>query len=866
MSAPGRHRPVSMGMACSEGFARVRGSNGELGMAARRIHLILIGVLVLSGTVSGGSPAIAASASAPAPASSPVQASDDARPDPTSGPRPGPGAASRPKPAPKTDAVPRPADVPPGTRLQAAPSTADTGGRAPAGCRGAARFGKIFHCPSLSKKRQDLYTVTTTVDDDVLYGTVTQTSNDGGTDSVSAKVYDSAGEYLCYFTSSPGSCRLGAAGTYQVRVALSYGSGDLAYTFSVQSMKTPSSCTTLGGDAFFSFASAGRSLALPRGSAGQCYDFDQPVGSVLHLFSPQSAGDVQGQILDARDEPLCTIRYDWQCTLNSAGPYRVFMYESYGAAADYTLRMARISNSAGCPVLRPVSFGDPAASAGTGSVERHDSVACHKLRAPTAGAVAIRMDDDQQIWWNVYDDAGQRICDKYDSAWSCMLPAAGDYTILTSNQDWDPNSYRIAVAALSRPSGCILGTSTAWDQDAVLLHQTSALQTNCQQFRGTAGQRVVTYAAPTRYNEVYPVLVDATGRALCLDHSEETGCVLPADGTYRVVTFLKFWDADDRDETYKVQLRSLTSPVGCPVAGTGAYNAPPALGLAPIRCRTLRIAQSGVHHVKALDAANYRTSASVYDASGHRICDNSGYCDLPAAGDYTLVLAGQSSGTVIDNQFQYVTSVLPSRPAGCPVLSGDLYRGVFTDPGQYLCVQLRQAAGERVIELVPTDTKYPDTSVFDAAGQYVCDSSYELRQSSCELTGDGPHVAVLGQQEGQAPTAFAAQFLRVDGPPSCPALDASVLTTGGDNFAVCRGIPADEHGERESFTWKRLSGTGGASLSVFDAAGIKYCGPTGTFPERTFTCSLPAGPLTVVLNAASTDATYQLSRQPVAAS
>ena len=61
----------------------------------------------------------------------------------------------------------------------------------------------------------------------------------------------------------------------------------------------------------------------------------------------------------------------------------------------------------------------------------------------------------------------------------------------------------------------------------------------------------------------------------------------------------------------------------------------------------------------------------------------------------------------------------------------------------------------------------------------------------------------------------------------------------------------------------RAAGSGGASLSVFGTDGYRACGPTGTFPQRSATCTLPAGPVTVVLNAAGTDAIYELTHQPL---
>jgi hypothetical protein len=826
-----------------------------------RVLISLISVFVLSWVSFGGSPATAApspAGPAPAPAVSP---GTGARPDPVSGPRPGPGATSRPKAAPKGDGTPRRANVRPGARPPAGSGkAAKRSGTAAAGCGGVVTFGKIETCSTLAGKRQDVFTVTTTVDNDVLYGTLTQTDNGDTGDTASATVWDADSNYLCYFVFYPGTCELGAAGTYTVRVSLYSGTGDVAYTFSAQSLKTPAACRTLD-EAFFSFGSAGLASEIPLGSAGECYNFDQPVGSVLHTYSPGSTADVRGGIVDAEYQPVCPVQDDTTCTLSTAGPYRLMMYEFYGNAATYTLRMSRISHSTGCPVLRPASFGDPGAAAGTGTLGGQYSVACHKLRSPAAGGVAIRIHNGQ-TWWNVYDDAGRRICDKFDSAWSCQLPAEGDYTILVSNQNWDPVTYQIAVTALYGSAGCSAGTSLAWDQNAALLHQTSALQTNCQEFHGAAGQRVVTYVAPTSYNDVYATLVDGTGRALCRDYGEETGCLLPADGTYRVVTYLSSWGPETTDATYKVQVRSLSAPSGCPVVSPGAYNALPAGGLAPIRCRVLRISEAGVYRIRAFDDENNRTYAAVYDVTGHRICDDSGYCEIPAAGDYTLVLDGQATRSVIDNDFAYVTSVLPRVASGCPPVTQELYRAAFTAPGQYLCVQLPQSAGQRIVELVPSGARYPVTYVTDSAGDQLCDSSYELWQTSCELTGPGPYSAVLSQPEGVAPAARPVRFVRVDGPPACPVFDGAAVTTSADDFAVCRSIPAGGHGTRETFSWSRSSGTGGAYLSIFDANGIRYCGPTGTFESRTVTCTLPDGQLTVILHAAAADAVYHLDRRP----
>jgi hypothetical protein len=836
---------------------------GEIFMWGRRVaypaFLAFFFAFVLSSVLVGSVPATAAAGGGSAVGAAPPAGP---QPDPTSGRRPGPGATARPESAPRGDLTPKRVNVEAGTEPPVAAKAGAAVAAAPAGCGGAMKFGEVYRCSSISGDRQDTFTVTTTAGNDVLYGTFTQVSNGADTDYAGAMVFDADGNYLCYFANYPGTCQLGAAGTYTVTVSLSWGVGDVGYTFAVQSLRTPSACRTLG-NAFFSFAAAGRTGELAAGSAGDCYTFNQPTGTVLQLWAPQSTGVVQGEILDGDFQPVCPVQYTNQCTLTSPGPYRVMMTELYAHAVTYTLRMARLSHSVGCPVLRPASFGDPGSAAGTGSLTEQGSVACHQLRTPAAGGVLVRIYDDQQIWWTVFDDAGERVCDKYADAWSCQLPAAGGYTILTSNQNWDPITYQIAVTALHRAAGCSPLTSLAWDQAAAQLDSTSAVQANCQQFRGAAGRRVVVYSTPG----VFTTLVDSAGRALCTDYSEETGCALPAAGTYRVVSFRHaFAVGAGADNSYKVQARSLTSPSGCPLVSVGAFNAPPAGAFGPIRCRIVRVTQPGILRIRMYDAANYQKYAAVYDHTGHRICNSSSYCEFPAAGDFTVVLDGQSTAQVIDNDYSYVTSVLPVQPAGCPALSQELLQGAFTDPGQSLCVQLPQPTGASLIELVPTGQRYPFTYVVDSAGNYLCDSSSQLRQTSCKLSGSAPYSAVLSQDEGQAPAPFAARFVRVDGPPSCPVLDGSAAATSAEAFVVCRSIPADGHGTTETFSWHRASGSGGAAFGVFDAAGTRQCGPTAANADGTVTCRLPAGPLTVLLNAAAADAAYEISHQPATTS
>ncbi|MET7401003.1 hypothetical protein ABZS66_46740 [Dactylosporangium sp. NPDC005572] len=727
-------------------------------------------------------------------------------------------------------------------------------------CGGPLTFGQVAVCSALTTE-PDVFTVTTTRANDKLF-----VMTNGGTGSpIGFTLADRQGTVLCYLHT--GECQLARAGTYTITAALQYGeSGN--YTISVESMRTPSACTTLPGT-FFSFASTGVTGTLPEGSAGTCFRFNQPVGSVLQLWAP-ATGSVQGTILDGQFQPVCPVRYATTCRLTTPGPYSLNLYDYYGNASPYTLRMARISNAAGCAPLRLAAFGDPGAQAGTGNLPANDGVGCHRLRMPSAGSVAIRIFNSQSLFWQLYDDAGNLVCDSTAPRSSCSLPAAGDYTVITTNRDWNPVSYQIAAPALFRNAGCAPGTSLSWAQDALVVHQTSAIQTNCQPFHGNAGDRVVLYSASVNYNYVSSWLVDSSGAALCTSYSPEDGCVLPATGTYRVLSFLAYWDSGSTDEAYKLQVRRLSQPAGCPVVRPGAYNAAPAGALGPVRCRILNIATPGTYIARPYSADNTLSYASVYDSTGHRICDDSAYCQIPAAGRYTMVLDGRVPNSVIDNDFAYVTTLLPIQPAGCPAVADDgaAFRAEFTAPGQYLCRQLPGAAGTRVVELQPTDATgaaNPTAIVVDATGAFVCDGGWQLRQSSCQLNGTAPFSAVLTESGGNAPGAFTTAFRRVDGPPACTELprgaDGATVPADADHFAFCFTIPAGQHASRETFTWQRTAGAGRAVLSVFDAGGLRYCGPTPAYDERTVTCTLPEGPVTVILETGAVTGTYRLTHQ-----
>ena len=116
-----------------------------------------------------------------------------------------------------------------------------------------------------------------------------------------------------------------------------------------------------------------------------------------------------------------------------------------------------------------------------------------------------------------------------------------------------------------------------------------------------------------------------------------------------MVSFLDTFNAPDTDLTYRLQVRRLSQPAGCPAIRPGRGTAAGRVGA--VRCRILVVTKPGTYIVRAYDDENYQTYGSVYYGTGHRLCDDSSYCEIPAAGRYTLVLNGRVATSVLDNDF-----------------------------------------------------------------------------------------------------------------------------------------------------------------------------------------------------------------------
>lgn len=555
-------------------------------------------------------------------------------------------------------------------------------------CGGTLALGTVEKCGLIIGQAKDIWTFTTPAGSDTLYVQFRQVAGD----SLSATIHDEDGAKLCDLVLNLNSCRTFRGGTHTITVTTAGGAGKGAYTLSVESRRNPSACEQLP-EYVFSWASAGISGNLPVGLAARCFAFDQPVGTVLFVADPHGRHTSKHRvtIVDTQNWEFCATHWsDANCTLSKAGPYRVFLEEQDGAGAAYTIRLPRISQAVGCAALPLASFGDPGTATGQGTLQPNRRV-CHAFTTTTAGRVEVRVHGLSAFAsWKLYDNAGTFICSQ-SSAQDCTLRAAGQYTVLLwgGNDSWE-RAYQLAVTALHRDDGCASATGTSWDQPSLVVHQTSPVQTNCHPFQGRAGDRMVVYAA----HDSSAWLLDQSGTQVCdtpQPHSGAYGCVLPADGTYRVISYLpaSVWQAG---AAYPIQIRRLSDAIGCPTLVPGGDDAPPVLG--GIRCRSLEITEPGDYRLRTVSADNNAVLSWVHDREGQMIC-TPGLCTFPAAGRYTLVF---DPLRVVEPDVEHAAVLSPWAPPGCPTVSDAGWRDAphqvaFQVAGQLNCLQLPSPGG-----------------------------------------------------------------------------------------------------------------------------------------------------------------------------
>ncbi|MFJ8489768.1 Tat pathway signal protein [Streptomyces sp. NPDC094038] len=285
-------------------------------------------------------------------------------------------------------------------------------------------------------------------------------------------------------------------------------------------------------------------------------------------------------------------------------------------------------------------------------------------------------------------------------------------------------------------------------------------------------------------------------------------------------------------------------------------------------CYTLTAEAPGLHLV-SLGAGSSDLYPQLYTADGTQLdCyDNEygvkGWCDLPAAGAYTLKVVN----TGWDLAASTLTVVpLGSATPGCfdPAGTGwDQPPATRTtvSPAEVDCQPFTGQPGER-IRLTAATSVYGSATAWltDATGARICPHFPEDGEDSCVLTGSGPYrvISQVGYSENGFPAGYTVAARRLNDPQGCTtapvrpygALDPQDLTVGG-----CHTFTTGKAGLYTVHYVDEDRGTG--PVQVYDADGRTVC-RSGTDPCRvpaagTYT-AIPEGPArqgVIVLDRAS---------------
>ncbi|WP_244190706.1 Tat pathway signal protein [Streptomyces caeruleatus] len=533
-----------------------------------------------------------------------------------------------------------------------------------------------------------------------------------------------------------------------------------------------------------------------------------------------------------------------------------------------------------CAPLTLASFGDPGDAVTKAAVPAQSS-ACYTLTAGAAGLYLVSLDN---LYTRLTAEDGTEV-DCYDEQISkggrCQVPAAGTYRLDVVNDGLAAAEASFTVVPLGADTpGCFESVGTGWDLPAVSRTSVGKLGVDCQEFEGTAGERVRLTYGTRYYGESLAWITDSTGAWICPrvteDDEDTRSCVLPGDGPYRVLSQVTYAERGFPAE-YAVKVRSLSDPRGCRTASVRPYGPLEGLDFADNPCFTFTVDKAGRYLVHSVD--DYSASAvRVYDTAGKIACRESDPCRLPAAGTYTAVLDGAYPFAYAESDPDDLLLLDRASDAGCVATSTGAYQGELSTVGQYDCLALDVPQGAHLAALTPLAASGVDAelAVYDRDGVARCDA-WQLADADCELTGAAPYRALVhtdGVGDG-ATGPYAIAFHRTDAANDCPVLPAgsfaadgatATLTTGDGVFSRCLSIPADAHTDAEVLQLVSTSGGVPAKFAVVDADGRKVCERAASLDGWSVCALTPGKAHTVLVTGRDLPATYTLARRDMTAS
>ncbi|MFI1187032.1 hypothetical protein [Streptomyces californicus] len=561
-----------------------------------------------------------------------------------------------------------------------------------------------------------------------------------GSHRVYSTVYDGEERVDCHDPQwGEGWCRLERTGTYTLRLFNNWADTS-EFTFGLTPIGTDEGCAApipTRWDAPPLVARAAGPTAV------QCVRIEAEPGERLtDRITTTRYGHGLSWITDETGARICPHFNEDDsegCVLPGDGPYRVLSHvveAEGGFPAEYTLKVRRISDPAGCARI-------PVNAYGAAPTTVTPATGCKTFTASHAGPHEVYAVDSSRAKLTVHDRAGKTVC----TTWSaCELPAAGDYTVYTDQ----------ATLVIDRASdaGCVLAGMGPHRASFA-----SAGEVDCVTLDLPAGARMAALkplGGPGPHPET--TVYDADGAYQCEGSALSSGtCKLDGKAPFRLHV-----STDDAPATgaYALVLHRTDIASGCPALPAGDFTAQsPAARITTgdgvfSQCLSIPAdAHSGRENLQLQAAPRQTLTAefTVLDEKGVTACSvypstsTWTVCELKPGAGYTVLFTGRDTRTTYTLTRRDVTATAkgctpnPAVRAGGPSSGGEMGA-----PGELRCRRITTTDAEDTVHVDVRDALgTANTVVHGADGGVLCNQN-----QACAVTGSTSYQVLVTVRAG----------------------------------------------------------------------------------------------------------------------
>ncbi|MEE4541291.1 hypothetical protein V2S66_04835 [Streptomyces sp. V4-01] len=478
-----------------------------------------------------------------------------------------------------------------------------------------------------------------------------------------------------------------------------------------------------------------------------CQPFDATAGDRIDLTASTDAyGGLATSIVDPSGTPSCSTDSgdggsQDGCVLTGSGPYRVLGYRVAGA---YSLRIARLSDPAGCTPLAPQAYGTvPAASTDP----------CWLLQVPAAGTYDVGGTP-------VYQLDGTRFCRQGED--TCTFPAAGTYAMVFRPDHVDGTAFSPVFISPTQTAGCVAGAGTGFSGGPVRHDLTAAGARDCVTLPTASGNGLYLVGSPTEDGpEPIETVYDTKGSPQCENEYSFAVCKLTGTAPFHLVLTAPV------PGVYGLTVQRTGDATGCaawPRTPFGGSTGTPVQLTAARQTACLALPASSHTTAEMFDYTNSTNQANasvqVFDAAGDQLCSNGGSsattCRYTAGVDYTAVLVGTGHADTYHLVRRDVSSTAVCATPASLTVGGPSTGYSFTSALDSRCLRVEAAATDKLWLSVRTPDAARNTGadllVVDASGTIVC----WQHGAACRVSGSTSYVAIV-LASGYAGTPIAAR-------------------------------------------------------------------------------------------------------------